>query len=317
MKTIEKFWETESVGIKESPGQDVEEFFNINVSCARNRYEVNLPWKEERPTDHYNLSYNRLKSLQRRLIKEPELLREYDQIIKDQLQEGIIEKVVEPGTDHLYNEGVHYMPHHGVVRKDKQTTKLRIVYDGSATPGNGELSINDCLQPGPNFIPKLFDILVKFRCYPVALTADIEKAFLTICVNEADRDMLRFLWFEEPPSLNSEITHFRFTRLVFGLRPSPAILGSTIVHHLDSYKDVHPELVKQIEDSLYVDDLVTGAEDDAKAFDVYQTSKKVMAAGSFNLRKWHSNSPKLLEKINGMEIESKIEHDDNVSKVIR
>ena len=39
-------------------------------------------------------------------------------------------------------------------------------------------------------------------------------------------------------------------------------------------------------------------------------------AGSFNLRKWHSNSPKLLEKINGMEIESEIEHDDNVSNQV-
>ena len=82
--------------------------------------------------------------------------------------------------------------------------------------------------------------------------------------------MLRFLWFEEPPSLNSEITHFRFTRLVFGLRPSPAILGSTIVHHLDSYKDVHPELVKQVEDSLYVDGFVTGAKDDAQACRKFQ-----------------------------------------------
>lgn len=313
VKTIEKFWETEAIGIKEPPAQEVAEFFNTNVSYTNNRYEVSLPWKEERPSDHYNLSFNRLKMLQRRLVREPELLREYDQIIKDQLQEGIIERVTEPGTNQSHNEDVHYMPHHGVVRKDKQTTKLRIVYDGSATPGKGELSINDCLQPGPNFIPKLFDVLVKFRWHPVALTADIEKAFLMIGVQEADRDMLRFLWFEDPPNLNSEISHFRFTRLVFGLRPSPAILGSTIAHHLDLHKNIHPELVKQIEDSLYVDDLVTGAEDEAKALHVYQTSKKVMAEGSFNLRKWHSNSPKLLKKLNEIEIESKFETDDSES----
>jgi len=52
-------------------------------------------------------------------------------------------------------------------------------------------------------------------------------------INEADRHMLRFLWFKNPDELNSEIEHLRFTRLIFGLRPSAAILTSTIRHHLD------------------------------------------------------------------------------------
>ena len=154
------------------------------------------------------------------------------------------------------------MPHHGVVRKDKQTTKLRVVYDGSAPPGDGELSINDCLHPGPNLIPKLLDVLVKFRYHPVALSADIEKAFLMISINKNDRNMLRFLWFEEPPNPNSEIIHLRFTRLVFGLRPSPAILNSTIRERLNKYKDVYPDIMQHVEDSLYVNNLVSGAEND-------------------------------------------------------
>jgi hypothetical protein len=47
------------------------------------------------------------------------------------------------------------MPRHSVVRTDKNTTKLRVVYDGSA-------------KQGPNLIPKLFDILIKFRSYLIA-----------------------------------------------------------------------------------------------------------------------------------------------------
>jgi hypothetical protein len=119
-----------------------------------------------------------------------------------------------------------------VVRTDKDTTKLRFVYDGSAKSQPDEPSINDCLEQGPNLIPKLFDILIKFRSHPIALTADIEKAFLMIGINKSDRDMLRFVWFSDPSNLDSEIQHFRFTRLVFGLRPSPAILGSILTHHL-------------------------------------------------------------------------------------
>ena len=66
------------------------------------------------------------------------------------------------------------MPHHGVIREDKKTTKLRIVYDGSARKDGDDVSLNDCL---PNLIPKLFDICVRFRLYLIALVADIEKAF--------------------------------------------------------------------------------------------------------------------------------------------
>ena len=38
-------------------------------------------------------------------------------------------------------------------------------------------------------------ILLQFRTHKIALTADIEKAFLMVSVQESDRDVLRFLWF--------------------------------------------------------------------------------------------------------------------------
>ena len=53
-----------------------------------------------------------------------------------------------------------------------------------------------------------------------------------VSVAEEDRDMLRFLWMKDPLKVDSEIIQFWFTRLVFGLRPSPAILGAVISLHL-------------------------------------------------------------------------------------
>ena len=50
-----------------------------------------------------------------------------------------------------------------------------------------------------------------------------------------------------------------FTRLVFGLRPAPAILGA--VHHLAKYKSEDSYIVELLKQSLYVDDLVAGAAD--------------------------------------------------------
>ena len=115
--------------------------------------------------------------------------------------------------------------------------------------------------------------------------------------------MLRFLWFKQPDDVNSEVNHFRFNRLVFGLRPSPAILGSVISHHLSKYREQYTNLVQSIVDSLYVDDLIAGVDSVEQGFHLYQKSKEIMAAASFNLRKWNSNSYELLGRIREAELQ--------------
>ena len=102
------------------------------------------------------------------------LLKDYDDIFKDYEANGIIEKVpeeeiaVEPGA-------VHYLPHRPVVREDKETTKIRAVFDASCSSGGP--SLNDCLYPGPNLLCKIFDILLRFRLNPVAILADTKTSF--------------------------------------------------------------------------------------------------------------------------------------------
>ena len=301
--TLKQFWETDSNGIKEvSEITKSHDGFNEQVRFNRQRYEVPLPWRDNHPaiSSDYELCVNRLKSLQRKLLKEPELIRECNQIIEEQLSKGIVKKVAAEKENE--NEDVHYLPHHAVIRRDRETTKLRIVYDGSAKPPERTHSLKDCLETGPNYTPQLFDTLVNFRWHKIGLTADIEKAFLMVGINETDRDMLRFLWLKDPDDLNSEIVHLRFTRLVVGLRPSPAILASTIRHHLDSQvsEEFKPHFIELLKKSLYVDNLFTGEGDEAKALELCSKSKSLTQRGGFNLRKWKTNSKIVQEAINGM-----------------
>ena len=108
-----------------------------------------------------------------------------------QLSKGIVKRVAAKKDNE--NEDVRYLPYRAVILRDREITKLRIVYDGSAKPLERAHSLNDRLETGLNYTPQLFDTLVNFRWHKFGLTADIEKAFLMVGNNETERDMLRFL----------------------------------------------------------------------------------------------------------------------------
>ena len=87
-----------------------------------------------------------LTSLREQLTKDSNLFFEYDRIINDSLGMGIIEKVplnenIEPGT-------IHYLPHTAVIRSERETTKVRVVFDASSGQSN-EPSLNDLLYARP------------------------------------------------------------------------------------------------------------------------------------------------------------------------
>ena len=79
----------------------------------------------------------------------------------------------------------------------KRMTVLVIRFtDASAKNAQG-ISLNSCLYTGPCLLKTVAEVIARFRLFPVAVTADIEKAFLMISVHPSDRDALRFLWVTE------------------------------------------------------------------------------------------------------------------------
>ena len=129
------------------------------------------------------------------------------------------------------------------------------------------------MHKGPKFDQKILDILLRFRTYRIALTADIEMAFLMLSVQELDRDVLRFLWFEDVHSENPKIICLRFTRAVFGVSCSPFLLNATLQHHFNKCVTLHPKMVNKLTASMYVDIVVTGAKDKEEAYQLYLESK--------------------------------------------
>ena len=302
-RTLKKFWDLESLGVKQNE-PSVYQDFQKDITFRDGRYEVSLPWKQSHPTlpGHYELALKRLGGLLKCLRHTPRVLCQYDAVIKDQLSRGIIEPVDEFKAP---SHQVHYLPHHAVIRSDKETTKLRVVYDASARTDGPAL--NDCLYTGPKFGQKIMDIIVRFRSHKVALVADIEKAFLMVSVCPKDRDALRFLWVDSVNERTPKVLTFRFSRVVFGVSSSPFLLNATIRHHLEKYNDVHPEFVQRFLRSVYVDDVSFGADCDDDAYELYLRSKQILSEGGFNLRKFITNSANLQQKMNMKESHSTVD----------
>ena len=208
--------------------------------------------------------------------QDPKTLKEYDNIIQEQIARGIIERVDETSTTDASR--VHCLPHHAIIRRGKKTTKLRIVYDASAKSVGP--SLNDCLYSGPSLAENIVDILLRFRCHPTTLVGDVEKAFLMIAIAKEDQDVLRFLWVDDITKDDPKIMTYRFMRVVFGVTASPFLLNGKIKHHIEKYHEEDREIVQKFLSSIYLDDLSSGAEDDNAAYELYIKSKQQVKADS-------------------------------------
>ena len=232
----QELWSIEAIGTNptQSNGTFLRFYQSNNISqMPDGTYIARFSWKEPKPYLPSNLTIctRRTKSLVRNLRRHPELLKLYDSIIKEQERRGFIERV----DIALNTSDVHYLSHHAV-KKDSQTTPIRIVYDCSCRNSANTASFNDCLIVGPPFINDLCAILLRFRSHPFALSTDIEKAFLHVKLHQADRDFTRFLWPREPEYVDSDLQIYRFASVPFGTASSPFMLHATIDLHLHKFK---------------------------------------------------------------------------------
>jgi len=225
-------WNLDIIGIedpilkstKEEHLQEVLNRFRNTISIDKTgRYEVSLPWKVDHPLlcENREIAERRLTNTLTKLDKDG-LRYEYEKVFDEWLQEGIIERVPVEETNFGY-----YLSHRHVV-KENSTTRIRPVFDASAT-GKDKPSLNQCLEAGPNFIELTTTLILRFRENQFGVTADIRKAFLQISIATEERNYLRFLW---KRTSDNPLETYRHCRMVFGVT-SPFLLGATIDYHLD------------------------------------------------------------------------------------
>ena len=85
----------------------------------------------------------------------------------------------------------------------------------------------------------------------------------------------------------------KFSRAIFGLTSSPFLLGGVIQHHLDTCRAEYPMYVQEIENGLYVDDIITGGSSVETVRELKYKATEIFSEATFQLHKWHSNVPEL------------------------
>ncbi|KAH7953137.1 hypothetical protein HPB49_005043 [Dermacentor silvarum] len=145
---LSHFWDIENLGIK-CPAketrreEEVIQHFNRHLKFEEKRYSVRLPWRDNVELDENKIvAMNRLRQLTRRLQNDESIVRRYDSAIRDYLNSGVAEVVDEKSRPKTH---CYYMPHQAVIKEDRQTTKIRIVFDASSSSTKG-FFLNDYLE---------------------------------------------------------------------------------------------------------------------------------------------------------------------------
>ena len=96
--------------------------------------------------------------------------------------------------------------------------KPRVVYDGATTVGG--VCLNEAVLPGTNLLNVLVKVLVRFWLGKYACMADLSRCFFQVVVSEAQRDLLRIVWFRNNDLKGGEPQVFRFSKHVWGINSS-------------------------------------------------------------------------------------------------
>ena len=297
---MERFWKTEEIPIGKFLKEEevfCEEDFRRSTCKEKDRFVIKYPLKSEMKLGNsFKYALKRFKGMERRLEINENLKEQYLNFMQEYEQLGHMTNVEDLDANRIRQleemefDTSYYIPHHSVVKVGSSTTKLRVVFDASMKTTNG-VSLNDILQNGPVIQSELFAILLRFREHNIVLSADIKMMFRQIMINEKQRDLQRILWRQ---SKEEPIHIYRLNTLTYGLKPATYLATKCVRTLAEEHQEEFPDAARTLIENTYVDDLLAGAKDTQQALKLKSDIDEILNFGSFNLRKWRSNSKELV-----------------------
>lgn len=294
---LQRFWELESV--PEHPQLTKDElrcesiFVDTHTRDQNGKYTVSLPFKENAPPlgESRSIALSRLHKLEVRLSRDVTLREKYNECLQEYLDLGHMEPVPDSANR---DTPPYYIPHHCVVKKSAATTKHRVVFDASCKTTSGR-SLNDNLLKGQKLHLDISEVLLKYRLHKIVFTSDIKMMYRYIGLTEEHRDLHRILWRFSP---HDPVQEYRLCCVTFGVASAPFLALRTLRQLATDEAEAFPLASQVLLNEVFVDDIVSGANTVEDAVNLQRQLTGICKAGTFELRKWTSNSSEFLSNLN-------------------
>lgn len=293
---VRRFWEQEELPEVSPPLSVAEEqcekfFARSHTRTPDGRYMVRLPLASALPdlSDTRRSAIRLLHAMKRRFEADAAFRDLYTSFIKEYESLGHMTEAQPLPIDELPQ--ACYLPHHGVIREASQSTKLRVVFNGSQRTRAGDL-LNQCLLVGPNLLPALPDVLLRWRRHKFVIISDVEKMYRQIMVHPDDRNLQRILWRDA-----QIIKEYQLNTVTYGLACAPFLAIRTLQQLANDEESRFPVGSAALRHDVYVDDILTGAQSLNEALVLRDQLLNLCKAGGFPLKKWAANSTTSLDDL--------------------
>lgn len=284
---IQRFWSVESIispstlSIEE---RECEQHYADHVTRENDgRYVVALPTKSN--VNELGSSKNQALSqclrLEQRMIRNEAIREQYTKFMKEYVDLGHME--LEQECESFGVE--YYLPHHCILKSSSETTKFRVVFNGSFKTTHN-LSLNDILKTGPTIQDDIFTILVRFRKYKYVFTADIVKMYRQVNIRDPDRNLQKIWWRDSP---DKPLKTYRLRTVTYGTSSAPFLAIRTLKQLALDEQNKFPKASKILMSDFYVDDVLSGSESIEQTESLRNDLIQLVSLGGFELSKFSSN----------------------------
>lgn len=291
---LERFWELEEMPkhrVFTPEEQQCENHFQQTFTRHEDgKFMVRMPLKTSPETlgDSRQAALKRLQSLERRFKSDAQLHQLYVAFMDEYEALGHMTPV---HPDHIPVNS-YFLPHHGVLKRSIEGSKLRVVFDGSAKSST-DISVNDLQLIGPTIQDGLLAIFLRFRLHRYVIGSDIRMMYRQIWMHRDDRKLQLILWRSDA---SQDIKTFMLNTVTYGMASSPYLAIRCLNQlALDGMNDC-PSAAQTILSDFYVDDLLTGGQDIQELIQRATDIEAILQAANFPLHKWVSNSPEIMKQ---------------------
>ena len=132
------------------------------------------------------------------------------------------------------------------------------------------------LHTGPALQTSLVTVFLHWRLFRIAVGADVKKMYRQINVDLRDVDLQRILWTD--PARGTE-RHYQLMTVTYGMSCAPYLALRVLKQLAEDEGRKYPRAAAVLRRSMYVDDILTGADDIFSARQVRDELINLLKAG--------------------------------------